>query len=853
MRYYTNVRTFGNKVLCRWVESGQSYQSKIDYNPTLFVPSNKPTEYTTLDGKYVKDIKPGTIKDCKDFIKQYEDVHGFQIYGNTKWHYQFISDEYPDEIDWNMSDLMVANIDIEVDSSNGFPDPMLAEREVTSICLKLNDVYYVYACGDYTPKRSDVKYIKCENEHELLSCFLNRWSQRYPDIVTGWYTNGFDIPYLVNRITKIMGEKSVKRLSPWGVIHDREFFSNGIQKVEYELFGISSLDYKDAYQKFTYKVQESYRLDYIAEVELGEKKLDYSEHGNLHTLYQRDFEKFIDYNIKDVELVDRLEKKLRIIELVLTLAYMSKINFEDPFFQVRMWDALIYNELKSKNIQIPQPAISKKDAKYEGAYVKEPRVGLYNWLGSFDLDSLYPHLIMQYNISPEMLVEPEDLPQEIKHLYLKGSVISVDSLLAEDVDLTPLTKYNLTVTPNCQFFRTDKMGFLPQMMENMYANRKVYKKKMLECEAKKLKATTAEEKENYASQESRYKLLQLGMKVTLNSAYGALGNQYFRFFDIRQASAITTAGQLSIRWIEKSFNRYFNGLLKTDSVDYVPYIDTDSNYVSFDALVKKAYGDNIPEDPKVVIQFLDKICQEKIEPFINDEYQKLADYVNAYQQKMSMSREVLADKGIWTGKKRYVLNVHNSEGVEYEEPKLKIMGLEIVRSSTPHVCRDALKEAVSIMVSQDEDAIIKYAKDFKKKFFQMTPEEVAFPRGVNGLGKYMGADGLHKKGTPIHVRGSLLYNKLLVDKQVATLYDEIKEGEKIKFVYLKEPNPLKENVISFVDRFPEEFGLANHIDYELQFTKAFLEPLKGILDCIGWKAQRRGSLRKFKKKSKTQE
>ena len=343
---------------------------------------------------------------------------------------------------------------------------------------------------------------------------------------------------------------------------------------------------------------------------------------------------------------------------------------------------------------------------------------------------------------------------------------------------------------------------------------------------------------------SKYKNLQLAKKVQLNSAYGALGNEYFRFFDIRIAESITLGGQLSIRWIEARMNEYLNSLLKTEDEDYVIASDTDSLYISFDSLVNTVFKqrDEVSNlDTDRVVKFLDDIAEKKIEPFIDKSYQDLADVMHAYEQKMFMKREAIADKGIWTAKKRYALNVYDNEGVRYAEPKLKVMGLEIVKSSTPSSCRDALKEAVKLIMNSDEITVQKFIADFRTDFRKLPFEDIAFPRGVTDITKYRDAD----KSVPIHVRGSLLYNNLIKEHKLEKRFETIKDGEKIKFCYLKQPNPIRSNVLSIHTSLPKKFGVNDYIDYDKQFNKAFLEPISAILSAIGWEAEKRSTLESF--------
>jgi len=848
MKFYTNVRTYGNSILWRYVDGGIRYQQKLEYSPTLYVPSNKKTNFSTMFGESVKELPMGSINEARQFVKTYESVDNFKIYGNTKWHYQFITENYPEkDIQWDISQLKIANFDIEVDSSQGMPKVELANREVISIAYRINDQYWVYGLKDFVSDRKDLRYVKCSNERELLLAFLNRWASDYPDIITGWNIEFFDIPYLAKRIELVLGEKEMKRLSPWGIVSFREV--NGLYgkkpRPTYELVGVSTVDYIDAYKKFVLKPRESYKLDFIAEVELDEKKLDYTEYGSLANFYQQNHQKFIEYNIRDVELVSKLEDKLGLIKLILTLAYKCKINFEDPFFQVRMWDTLIYNHLLSEGVVVEQPKKNNKDSKYEGAYVKQPKTGRYKHIASFDATSLYPKIICQYNISPETLVEYHDLPPQVK-LLIGDSKIDVDTLLNKQIDLSMLKSFNLTVTPNGQFFRTDVRGFLPNMIENMFNERKQAKNTMLhhEAEMEKLKKSNPLYRQHKDSA-ARYSVLEKGLKVTLNSAYGATGNAHFRFFDIRIASAITSAGQLSIRWVQQAIDNYLNGALNTTGVEYVIYVDTDSNYVCLDDIVKRKFPNGC--SPEEAIKFMDMVCEKKLQPFINKTCTELSDYVNAYAQEMHFKREVLADSGIWTGKKRYALNVHNSEGIQYAEPKLKVMGLELVKSSTPAVCKDKMKKCVDIMLNGDESELHSFVKQFKNDFLLLSANNIAFPRGVNGVDEYSDESSLCKKGTPIHVRGSLVYNKLIRDMKLQNTYPMISDGDKIKFSYLVEPNPTKQNVIAFPDELPVEFQLDRYIDSMLQFEKSFLEPIRGIATCVGWDTKKKTTLSKFKK------
>ena len=807
MRFYTNISQWGNNLLLREVVDGKRINRKVKYSPTLYCPVMRETHFKTLEGKYVTPIKHQTMRDAKEWVEQYKEQPHL-LYGNTQYQYSFLNETYPN-IEWSFDDILIATIDIEVACENGFPNPQDAIEPLLSITVKnhSNKQIFVWGVGEYKTHRNDVAYVKCANEQDLIFEFLKFWQLNQPDVITGWNTEFFDIPYLCNRIKKLCGEDDLKKLSPWKSVSSRTIYQMGRSHQVYDIQGIAALDYYDLYRKFTYTNQESYRLDHIAYVELGERK-DGNPYETFRDWYTNDFQSFIDYNITDVEIVDRLEDKMKLIELCLTMAYEAKVNYTDVLGSVKYWDILIHNYLLDKGIVIPQKKENEKSDKYEGAYVKDPQVGMHKWVLSFDLNSLYPHLIMQYNISPETMKSEKTVPG-----------MNVDKLLRKEIDTSVLK--DVTMTPNGALFKTNKKGFLPEMMQQMYDDRVKYKKYMLE--AKQNLVNTKDAK--YEKQVSKFNNIQMAKKIALNSAYGAIGNNWFRYYSNTMAEAITTSGQLSIRWIEQKINEYMNKLLKTKDVDYVLASDTDSVYITFDKLIEKL-------KPKNPIDFLDTIAKEKIEPYIDQAYQELADYLNAYEQKMQMKREVIADKGIWTAKKRYILNAYDIEGVRYDEPTLKIMGIEAVKSSTPAACREKIKQALKIMMSGDEKELNTFIKNFREEFLTLPPEDIAYPRSVNGLKKWSETHTLFKKGAPIHVKGGILYNHLVEKNKLSSYYPLIQEGDKIKFLYLKLPNIYQSSSISFITTLPKQLDFK--VDYELQFEKSFIEPLNFIIEKIGW-------------------
>lgn len=834
--FYTSVSRFGNDILLRGYRDGQRISDRIKFGPTLFVPSEKGS-WRSLQGQPLAEVNFDTMREAREFVQQYESTSNFSIYGNTNYIAQFIQSRYPGSIEFDRDKINVTTIDIEVASDDGFPEPDRADHPVITITVKNNidNTYYVWGLGDYDVSSSimqenAVVYKKCETEARLLMEFVNHWAspRHCPDVVTGWNSTLFDIPYLINRISRTIGEDMAKKLSPWGKVSEREITIKGRKNQAFELQGIQLLDYLDLYRKFTYTAEESYKLDHIAHVVLGESKLSYEEYGNLFTLYKNDHQKFVDYNIKDVELVDRLEDKMGLITLCMTLSYKAGVNYTDAFGTVSMWDTYIYRVLSDQGVAVP-PKEEKFKSDFPGGYVKAPRVGRHNWIVSFDLNSLYPHLIMQYNMSPETVVDD----------VTPG--VNVDTVLSwnKPESIRP----DCSMAANGTHYRKDVRGVIPSLVDEMYGGRKKVKKEMLKAE-QELEVVDKSNKTEVYNLEKKINTLnneQMALKIMMNSLYGAIGNRYFRYFDLRIAEGITLSGQLAIRWAEKSVNDFINKIIKS-SRDHVVAIDTDSLYIDFEPLVKTLGMENKPKEE--VVKLIDKMCEDQFVPMLQRSYQQMADYTDAYENKMVMAREAIADSGIWTAKKRYILNVHNNEGVQYAKPKLKIMGIEAVKSSTPMVCREALKELFKVIVSGTEKDVQDAIQAFKSYFSTLPPEAVSFPRGVSKVKDWKDSKTIYKKGSPIHVRGSLLYNKQLQDLGLKN-YQTIKDGEKIKFCYLKVPNPIRENVIAFPDYLPTEMKLDKYIDYDLQFDKAFMEVVRPILTAIGWNEEETISVEDF--------
>lgn len=825
--FYTYAKHYGDKILFRGIENGKRVTKKLPFSPTLYVNSTKDSEFKSIFGDSVSPMEFSTNKEAAEFVKQYKDITNFPIFGQTHWGYQFLSEKYQGEVPWDMQKINLCSIDIETTVENGFPDVYNPQEKITLITIQNARTKKIktFGLGTFTPgeatKHLDIDYEGFTDEKKLLSRFIDWWIPNCPDVLTGWNMKLFDMPYIISRMEKLFGEEegeiAKRSLSPFKLIRKVERTYNNRTFLSYDIQGVAQLDYIDVYKKFTYVTRESYKLDFITEVELGHKKLD-NPHDTFREFYEKDWNLFVEYNIIDTVLVDQLEDKMKLIELCLTMTYDAKMNFEDVYSPVKTWDCLLYNHLLDQNIIIGQ-GNGRAARNIAGAYVQEPVPGAYQWVESFDATSLYPSILMQYNMSPETLIEGGTYD------------VTVDGMIANEYTFDT----DDAVAANGQTFTRKKQGLFPNIVQKFFDDRQRYKKLMIT--AKQDFEATKDPK--YKNLISKYDNFQMARKIQLNSLYGAMANEYFRYYDDRIAEGITLSGQYIIRKTAEALDEFLNEVLKTDGVMYSFYTDTDSCYITLKSLVDKYYAE-LGRDK--IVEILDKIGDEQIEPCIAKAMTHLANYTNAFEEKIFFKREAIADNCLWVAKKRYAMNVLDNEGVRYETPDLKVLGLEIVRSSTPGPVRKSLKEAMRICLTKDEQALQEFVKETKTAFLNMAPEAIAFPRGANNLQKYSDPAEIYGKGSPMQVRGALLYNHHLKKNNLESKYEVIQEGDKIKYIHLKEPNIIRENVIGFISKIPIELNLHQYIDYELMFQKAFLEPLDTIVKTLSWEVEKQDTL-----------
>lgn len=847
MSNYTFCDKLGHRLFIRYVDkNGKRVQRVISETPLeLFIPGAR-ADGIGLFGERLSRVEFNSVEELGDFVKEYDGVT--DIYGQTSPAHQVIATQWPGKIDFNMDHIKVLNFDIEVDSREGFPHPERAAYEVTSIAMKVFGEKRRVAFGlkGYRTKNDYDEYVQCDDERDLLIKFIMEWKRINPDIITGWYIEGFDVPYIINRIRKVLGEEWVIQLSPFyhetkRVIRETKV---GRDTASYNILGITIFDYQNLYMKFSPTKLESYKLDAVGEHEKVGRKVNYEELGykDLNDLYDRNFELFIDYNFQDVELVEDLDHKLKFILCAINIAYLTHSRFNEALATVKPWDNFIYNMLLEDGIQIPPQKFAAKEKDIVGAYVKEPVPGKYKWIIAVDMASLYPSIAMMYNMSPETLVykdSPNPMGFMDKVLHDEPATLKlIASRIAE----------GLCTASNGSSYRQDVIGVIPRGMKMLFDTRKNVKSVQMKAAKKALEAA----KKAHQPHEDLEQMVQMldayqqALKVVANGGYGAMSNVGFRYFSIPMAEGITITGQMTIKYAGNKLNEFLNHRFKTTDVDYVIYTDTDSCYITLERFVTdvlKVPESEWPAKMQKLVDAIDMFVKKELDPMFERIWIDLCAKVGSIHNTMDMKRESICDVGILRGRKNYVLRVWDNEGVRYSEPEIKAVGVEAKRTSTPMISRNALKDCYSIMLDKTNDDLIDYLKKFKKSFMSSTVKTIAFPRGVSEIKKWMtNGPNVFEKGTPINSKAAIFFNLLVKQKGLEGQLGMIQEGNKLRYVYLKEPNPLRANVIGFIDDLPSEFELDKYVDRDLQWTKTFLEPLMSFTDIIGWDIEKRQTL-----------
>lgn len=857
MSFYTFYRRWGNTVLVREKQDDVDTKNVIvELEPTIWErdPSFE-SGYTDYYGTSLKPKSFSSAKDASQFLKSYKGVEGVSFCGTSDFALEEVCNRYG-KIEYDKSKIRTLTLDIEVNADE-FPNPEEAKYPVdlltvhdnitdTYVCLSLYD----FDSSDPMISHLNVVHKKFDSEHDLLVAFVQFWASMNADNFTGWNTEIFDIPYLYFRICKVLGETWAKKLSPFEsvfVVETTVNFGNEVKKID--IVGMTDLDYISLYKKHRYLTRESYRLGFIAQAEGVGNKVAYSNH-NLQDLARENPQLYQVYNIVDVELVVELDRKLKYLDITYALSYLTMSNYADTLGTTRLWTNAIYSYLYLDKKQIP-PVFPNKELyrEFPGGFVMEPKAGKYRWVVSFDFASLYPHLIMHQNLGPETWVSRSDFRQALMKSndqdairYAKSSefdcdidAVSIDTCVNKEVSETLLhyaKTLNLCVTPNGSLYRRDFRSFLSEMMQFYYNQRKVVKKEMLALKQKKVDATTEEDKKFYENAVAAKDAMQMALKIAMNSGYGAISNKFFQYFKIDVAEAITTGGQTAVRWASRDIDEFLMSVLGDTKSRWI-YSDTDSSYVDLSDIVNRYTKFNPKASTNDIVTMLDKFCETRIQPVINQSCENLREYLNGYDQKLFMKREAIAEVAIWSSKKHYAMAVWDNEGVRYYEPDLKVQGLESVKSSTPKWAREYLKKVYMTCLLKDQEALFELFRGVKVEYQAMPVETIAVPRGVNGIKKYSDSKGMPTvKGVQAHIRGSIYHNAILRKLEIKSI-PPIADKEKIRYIMLK-PNHHHVDVIAFREELPPEFKLHQYVDRETIFQKSFVSPAESFAGLIGW-------------------
>jgi DNA polymerase elongation subunit (family B) len=812
-----------NQITHIFSEDGIVKKEKVNFKPFLGIHAsrNEDTSWSDMYGKPVKVKVFNSIMEMHNWKKENKGI--LEIFGDIDIVDMFVATQYRGDIHLDRTGLKIFNIDIEVfvESGGGFPKATEAKHPVNAITINdmVPNTYTTFAYVDYIPKHQNETFIQCDDEIDLIAKFLKFWNKEDPQIITGWYINDFDIPYLVNRINKLHGPEEVKKLSVDRVIKTiKKTDSTGRETINYALQGHIIWDYIELYKKYTQETREAYTLDHISRVELGDNKIEYhEEYDNLNDLYLKNPQLFLEYNIKDTALVYELDYKLDYINVAMSIMHKAKCRPDKIFGTIAPWDCIIYNKLLSRKILCP-PNVNHTRADFVGGFVGTPTPGLHLWLEVVDIVSSYPNQIISYNLSPETAIPDSKLPFELMDIKLRFTGIDICADLEKTKEIgETLRKFEVAFTSNGYFFDISKEGIIPNIFAELFALRKAYKK-----ELKEHKAAGRDREAKIAD------LYQYTIKILLNSGYGALANNFSRYFDIRIGEAITSNGQVACKGM-------INSIEKKLKIPVV-YADTDSNFICLDSVLKDRFKEKLDQtDNQTKVDFLLKYSEKCIEPVMNEFFLGLKENMNMRKLTIGAEPECIADVTLFTAKKRYIMNKLWDEGTFHvEKPKRKIRGVEIVRSSTPKLIREKLKEAVDIIfTTKSNDAMIEFIEAFKIEFQKLPVETIAFPRSVT-LGDYVRGG----KGLPIGVCAAFSYNDYLRKLQLEQKYVSINDGDKIKFCYIKQPNHVRSHVIGFPNKLPSEMLGTFKLDYDLQFQKAFLAPLDNILKAIGWNSEK---------------
>ena len=828
--YYDNKR--GEINLWTWDSTGKRIKEIVPFEPFLYIESQSHKDAVSI---YNTSLRKLSFKKQFDRYRFVQDSALKRIFYNLPVEQQFLIENFRTQngsLEFIKNPLKIFFIDIETDSPNAFPEPKYAKDPINLITIydSLKDEYVTWGLNnDYIPTRKNSTYTKCITEKELLLKFIKYWRSDFPDIVSGWNSETFDIPYIINRITNLFDDQKAKDLSPIGQLWFKEAVTMKFGKMEgrWNIKGISLLDYMNVYQTFARDKQESYALGYIAEVELGIGKTKIHA-ANLSAQANLDWTQFVEYNINDVALLVGLENKLQFLALMRMLAYTGLTNFEQAMGTISVVTGAMAIKGLERN-QIIATFNHKAGGNYEGGYVKEPKRGMSEAVVSFDVNSLYPNTIVTLNLSPETKIGKINSREEGK---VDLSLINGQThTISEDQFIRFMKEKKLSLSKSNILFSQKSMGICPSLIDSIYKQRVTARNrlKVVKRKISKLDKTTQEYKD-LKFESDQLDIKQYTLKIFLNRVYGYFANKYSPFYDLDLAASITITGQECIKEAGILVNNYLQSQYGITD-DCILYSDTDSLYLTINPVLQSlkiplAEKNQVTERVHEIVDTLEKVLNSEITKWAVNE-------LFSTDSRLQFKRETICDVGIFLEKKRYILHILDEEGLAID--KTKYVGVEVASTNVPKKVKPLIKNIVETMIkTKSQVETNKAFREAYENFRVMAIEDIAFPKGINKVDLYSAkATNLTMgKGTPGHVRSAIAYNYFVEKFGIGNKYKKIQSGNKIKFFYT-EKNAYRVGAIAFVDQYPSEFTLKPDIDK--MFNKLVVAAIERLYNCLQWR------------------
>ena len=828
--------------LFTWDKDGRRIMTDCSYNPYIWIESKKPSGNKSLFNTDVIRRDFATQWDRNKYIRESGRTRVFE---NINCEHQFLIDMFWQDHQkdtFSQHPLKVLYIDIETYSPDSFPIPSEAKDMINVITVydSLLAKFITWGVGKLGKQIDNCDYVECDNEVVLLENFLNYLERDYPDVITGWNTEFFDIPYIINRLYNVLGEDAVKRLSPVRNVFKRSIMGQfGREQDKYYIKGVACLDYLDVYKKFSVGLRESYKLDAIGEYELGEKKIDYGN-TNLSSLADDDWQTFVEYNVQDVNLIVKMDDKLRYLDLLRMLAYVGCTTFESAMGTLSTITGAVVMKGREKGVVIP--TFVKDTAthqRYEGAYVGEPQRGFQDNILSFDANSLYPNTMISLNLSPETKIGTitDKNADGVTIRHVNGKVFN----LKTEAFMKFVQDEKIAISKAKVLFTQSRKGIIPEIVDRLYQQRVEIKKELKTHKLALLKLDKTDKKYKQTTRLiDRLDIKQFTIKILINTVYGYFGNKHAPIGDSDIARSITLTGQAVIKQSNKILREYIHELSGDDQTDPIVYNDTDSSYISIKSIVDSLNIPFVDSEGKVTKHVYHHA--EKIENHLNREITKWSEKsLNSQDSRFVFKRECICDTGVFLQKKRYVLHVLDDEGIPVN--KFKYTGVEVVRSTIPNAIKPYVKKIIETMMSTKElsktDRVFLDAYDTFKK---LPIEDIAFVMGVKDYDKYARkCDGYNTvKAMPIHTKAAYFYNLMLDKFEISNDFEQISSGDKIRYFYVKQPNKYGLNAIGYKYYLPEQFRQVFEPDTEMMFEKIIFNIIERFYEAVGWKIKQPG-------------